>query len=452
MLLGETGLFPVRSRFLLIVNRTCMKAYQVLVTLLAFISSSALAAHYQITIFPANPLQLHATMTDFPVSTQDRVLRLHGVNRGLTSQLVAPHCEKQSLVSPKPGEWVLPAGCRQVNWGIYVQLGVNGSVDPSEQKSVYFQDEKWWLLSEPTSLLRLDGDGEDSLTILGMDTQQQVGAMALSSGQWRVPSAGAPEFYAFGNLALSQQQIGPFSVEYVADDAAEVARLKLPSLHADTLSYLAKVLPPAKKIEAKERHLLVVWLGIDEKQKRSGGAAGSRSFLANYTKGAEKNTDASTALTLMVLAHEQFHQLAAMSVDHEVKSPAWAAEGLAHYYGLKMLSQSKLAEDVVTKLRARFIQPERVPELGLLALERKYTQGDRSVYPLFYAQGATFWSEVDMLLLNASQNKRSLDDFMPLLLAESFTQAGQLPSHFLSAIRKVTGSDIDALLAKYMGQ
>ncbi|AMC33198.1 hypothetical protein [Janthinobacterium sp. B9-8] len=429
-----------------------MKAYQVLAMLLAFVSSSALAAHYQITVSPANPMQLHATLTDFPATLQDRVLRLHGVSRGLASQLVAPHCDKQTLVLSGPGEWVLPAGCGQVSWDIHAQSVLSGEVDSSEQKSVYFQNKKWWLLSEPTSLLRLDGDAEDSLTILGMDTQQQVGAMARSYGQWLVPSAGAPEFYAFGNLALIRQQIGPFSVDYVADDAAEVARLQLPALHADALSYLAKILPPAKNTVAKDRHLLVVWLGIDEKQGRSGGAAGKRSFLANYIKGAEKNTAASTALTLMILAHEQFHQLAAMSVEHEVKSPTWAGEGLAHYYGLKTLAQSKLPADEIAKLRAHFIQPEQVPKNGLLALERKYKQGDRSVYPLFYAQGATFWSEVDRLLQSASQNKRSLDDFLPLLLADDFAQAGQLPPRFLYAIRPLSGPDLDTLLAKYLGQ
>lgn len=417
---------------------------------LGFASSQALAAHYQISVSPENPTQLHASLTDFPASAQDRVLRLHGLSRGLASQLVAPHCDKQALALSKPGEWVLPAGCAQVSWDIYAQSVLNGSVNSSEQKSVYFQDKKWWLLSEPTSLLRLDGEAEDTLSIVGVNVQQ--GAMAAAAGQWRVPSKGAPEYYAFGDLALSQQQIGPFSVDYVADDAAEVARLQLPALHADALSYLAKILPPAKNIAAKERHLLVVWLGIDEKKGGAGGAAGHRSFLANYIKGAEKNTAASTALTLMILAHEQFHQLAAMSVGHEVKSPAWAGEGLAHYYGLKTLAQSKLPAEELAKLRARFIRPEQVAKDGLLALERKYKQGDRSVYPLFYAQGATFWSEVDRLLLVNSQNKRSLDDFLPLLLADDFTQAGQLPPRFLSAIRPLTGADLDTLLVKYLGQ
>lgn len=412
-------------------------------------SSQALAAHYQISVFPDTPTQLQATLTDFPASTQDRVLRLHGVGRGLVSQLLVPQCANQPLLSPKPGEWVLPAGCNKVSWGIDVQPVPGAGVDSSEQKSVYFQDKKWWLLSEPTSLLRLDGQAEDTLRIVGPGLQQ--GAMAASAGQWRVPSEGAPEYYAFGNLALSHQQLGPFSVDYVADDAAGVARLQLPVLHAKALRYLAAILPPAKSISAKDRHLFVLWLGIDHQKGRAGGAAGHRSFLANYIKGAE-NTEASTALTLMILAHEQFHQLAAMSLTHKVKSPTWAGESLAHYYGLKTLAQSQLPENVLARLRGHFIQPGKVPEQGLLALERQYQQGDRSVYSLFYAQGATFWAEVDRLLQSASQNKRSLDDFLPLLLAHDFTQAGQLPPSFVSALRQVLGGDLDTVLVKYLGQ
>ena len=142
-----------------------------------------------------------------------------------------------------------------------------------------------------------------------------------------------------------------------------------------------------------KRRLLIFWIGVSKENRQFGGAAGSRSFLANYIIGQANSSD--IAMNLMVIAHEQFHQLTELCVPEDVSLPVWVNESLAQYYGLKSLSHINLPPESVSITRKRFIDPKREIEHGLVELSRKYKQGDRTVYPLFYSQGATFWADVD---------------------------------------------------------
>jgi predicted metalloprotease with PDZ domain len=157
------------------------------------------------------------------------------------------------------------------------------------------------------------------------------------------------------------------------------------------------------------------------------------------------------AFTVTTLAHEQFHQLVDMHGDRSDLSTG-LEEGLAQYYGLKAMSRSPLSAAAKKWVWTRFVDPKRPVTAGLLEWARRNAAGDPAAYPVFYQQGATFWAEVDRAVAQASANRHSLDEFVPLLLAAKPAAGGALPEAFVDALRTVAGSRIDTLIAKYVGQ
>ncbi len=153
----------------------------------------------------------------------------------------------------------------------------------------------------------------------------------------------------------------------------------------------------------------------------------------------------------MVIAHEQFHQLTDLVAEDRVSRPVWVNESLAQYFGLKAIERSGLPQSSLAHIRNRFIEPDRKVEVPLLTLSRRYAAGDRSVYPLFYSQGATFWAELDRVLSEGSRGQQTLGDLLPALLQLEFDEAGMLPEPFLSRLRSVAGSKIDELVLRFVG-
>lgn len=417
-----------------------------------FSHPSCANSEYVVVAGAKRPRDVKVTFTVPPSNGASRKLVLRGEQWGLRSQVVSPRCGSVSLSRSAPNEWVLPANCTHVNWKVSFQLAAPRTVDVSIQASVFFKPRGWWLLSEPTSLLRIKDDSRTStLMVRGVGTAlNQVGATPTGDGYWRVPSANnAPEFYAFGNIELSTRIVGPMAVQYVADDAKAVSELGLHAAHVAVLKYLATVVPPPD-VSARERNLLVVWIGVDEREGRAGGAAGNRSFLANYVVGRSANSEINAARTTMILGHEQFHQLADLIRGARPPLPVWLNEGLAQYYGLKALARTALPSSTTNQVVARFINPERKVEAGLLELDRRFANGERAVYPIFYEQGATFFSELDRMLLEASAGKQSLDGFILPLLLSDIPSNGKLPSSFLNSLRFVMGPELDALIERYV--
>jgi hypothetical protein len=340
--------------------------------------------------------------------------------------------------------WSVPNACREVSWTIVPAKVVDGTVDVSKQASLYFERQRWWLLSEPTSLLRLDGGDKEST--LAIANQAGLGATPVGDGLWRVPSANnAPEFFILGTASAQTRRIGGLVVSHVADDPARVERLGLQAMHERAFAYLTAVVPPPAS--DGERRLLVIWIGIDEKQGGIGGAAGSRSFVANYMLGKPENEAMNASRTLLVVAHEQFHQLGDLVRGSLPALPVWLGESLAQYYGLKALAATSAAESKI--IYDRFVNPARPVGRGLLELERRHAANDPTAYPLFYEQGATFWAQVDEAL--RASTDRGLDPLIPELLRGEMPRAGALPKAFVERLRQALGAKADELLVKYVG-
>jgi hypothetical protein len=417
--------------------------------------SSEKNSGYAVRIDPENPQRLLASLILSGNRGTERSAYVRGQNFGLASQVVDPDCDGVGLVESGDGQWPVPEDCQLLSWVIELDQAVANGVDTSMQRSLVFAEPAWWLLSEPTSLLRISGPDEESilrLKIPGLpDNHQVAGASLVEEGVWRLPGINqAPEFFAFGELITEHHDIGRLKATYVIDDQARFQRLNLQALHSQALAYLGEVFQLPADLPPEDRHLLVVWLGIDETLGHAGGAAGSRSFLANYIDGEEEGLTMNLARTLLILAHEQVHQLHDLTWAGGTPGPTWLGESVAHYYGLKALARSGLPDEVVTAAMNAFIDPASPPEAGLLEYQRRYSDGDPEAYYMFYSQGATFWSEVDRALLSADPDNGGLDALMPAFVQAPADGAG-LPSSFQELLIERGGAEIEALLVRYVG-
>ncbi|MCD6026338.1 MAG: hypothetical protein K0R08_857 [Solimicrobium sp.] len=407
---------------------------------LFFLACSAGAqSQYMIEMDTLTPNVATATLYLSASNTSNR-LTLRGRQIGSDPQVLNPSCNNQPLLLVAKEQWLAPEYCSMVTWTIRFDPALQGNVNAYEQRSLFFADRPWWLLSEQTSLLRSENEKEPirvSVHIKGDKFQPNP------KQSWLVPAKdSAPGFYAFGELAEISRTHGNVTVHHVADNANRIKRLGLISAHEQAFNYMVSLFPhPATD------HLLVVWLGIDKKHNQTSGATGDNSLLVNYQYGGDKATEAlSKAMTLMTVAHEQFHHLSQAALP-----AAWLNESLAQYYGLKALSYSRLPATDQTHIRTKFINPDRPIVKGLLGIQQEYDAGNSSGYPRFYDQGATFWAEIDRTLYDESKGECSLDQFLPLLLSRyDFGLHGELPQYFVARLRDVAGKRIDEIVAKYV--
>lgn len=80
----------------------------------------------------------------------------------------------------------------------------------------------------------------------------------------------------------------------------------------------------------------MVWFGVARHRREISGAAGYDTILANFIIPEDNPRVDEQLMSLMLVLHEQFHQLDSGS------HPVWFGESLANYYALKALKKSSL--------------------------------------------------------------------------------------------------------------
>jgi hypothetical protein len=363
-------------------------------------------------------------------------LGARGEDWGVTPQIERPRCGSEPLAAQGKG-WLKPAGCRRVDWLIHFDVAHGAAADPSRQRSLFFANRSWWLVSEGSSLLR---PLEDRQARIGANIPI-VGGGEPVKNTWPLPDSGAPPaFFALGNVARTTVGARGIRVTHVADRPEAAWRAGLIAQQRRTMAWLAEVM----RIDDKGR-LLVIWLGMDDLQGQISGAAGDRSFVAGY----RSRNDRDIALSLMTLAHEQFHQMAALLEKND--HPAWYDESLAQFYALRALSRLGERQRAIRAVRDQFIDAGRPVPVGLLAWQRRYKQGDPAAYPEFYSQGATFWHQLDALLRQATAGRHGLDADLPALLASPTDADKPLPAALLQKWRALAGPAVDQVIRRYLG-
>ena len=415
---------------------------------LLFTASPTLAQYY-VSVAPDRQ-SLLMTLAISPTSSERVLLPPRGVFWGAKSQVSDVRCSSGTLEHGPNGMLRVPSECALVTWKVALDpvLSNKGAM-ASTQRSLSFDRGRWILLAEPTSILQISGDRSAS-DIAPVGTANLIGATPEGPSSFRLPSSNsAPEFYAIGSPEVSRRQVGGLSITDVADAPGRVTKLNLTKIHTRALEYLTRVVPIPVNTPAAERSLLVIWIGVARSQGQAGGAAGSRSFLANYILDDEANASANTAVTTMIIAHEQFHQLVDMLRGSKAPLPTWLSESLAQYYGLKALAISDSSQ-AAQELRSRFINPNVAVTSPLLDVDRENRNGNRSNYGLFYSEGATFWSLVDGAIESATAGRQGLDDYAAELLAGLATDDGGLPNEFIARMDAVVGDRFQVLVAMYV--
>lgn len=421
---------------------------------------AATAAHaesaYTVRQSPGAAPDLEITLAlppgDAPASHK---LSARGAAWGLQEQVRAPRCDDGTrLAKDGDGSWIAPPGCRHVTWTVSPPAIEDGTIDVSAQASLFLAQPKWTLLSEPTSLLRETGIDPQQAVLRAADAATPLfGATPAAQGGWLIPADNnAPEFYVVGPAPVQSEQVGDFRVHHVADNPQRVKQLGLVASHAQALRFLARIVYTDAPVPEADRSLMIVWIGIDTRLGHAGGAAGSRSFLANYPIGGGDHAQDHAAVTFMILAHEQFHQLADARRGDMPGLPGWINESIAQYYGLRAMREALGDDAAAAALTRRFIDPGRPVEQRFAGSEALFATDRPRALDLAYRQGATFWAELDRALHTASGGAASLDGYIPDLLRMTFPEDGSLPSAFLSYLRQWNDNRIDQIISNYVGE
>lgn len=363
-------------------------------------------------------------------------------------QVEAPVCNGRALAQDAHGNWIAPASCTEVLWTVSpLQLAANG-YDATQQNTARIGKAKWIVFSESTSLLRVKGETGPATITMRKHDLPMTGGIPAGRHAWQVPAQNdAPEFYIIGRAPTQTAHFGGLRVTYVLDSPAQIRAQNLIGLHAQAMDYLAATAFPGPQRNAMQANLLVLWLGLDQSHGMLNGAAGGRSFIANYLATSNPPTEKDTLLALMVTSHEQFHQLTQMARGDLPGLPGWLNEALGAYYGITAARRVRPGPQA-DALYSHFVDRDRPIEHGLVEWERRYAAGDRSGYPFFYSQGATFLSLLDQAL---QAHGSRFDALLPALLRSRFPADNTLPTDFVLQAEKLAGPEARTLIERYVG-
>jgi hypothetical protein len=375
-------------------------------------------------------------------------LSARGIHLGVEPQIINVSCDGETIARDADHNWEVPQGCREIYWEVKLVSSDKSLMEISKQQSFIIKsDPPWILLSEFSFLPRVESGDHASVIEFDPALEKKVVSCLSKDGDGRriLPNKNeAPVFFVIGLDAPAYTSTSGISLKYLIDEKAVAETINaFRPMHMKSIEYMRSLLNASSD---SDFNLNVVWLGLSKKAPIS-GAAGFRTFLINYFFIDGKLLKDKFIWSLMVAFHEQFHVL----YYSEAFQPAWAGESLAQYYAIKTLEKVGFDPKLLLPIKVRFIQPSRKIEMGLKAANHKFkTQKDMSVYHLFYDQGATFWSELDGLILDSTRNKKSLDDFLGELSKMNFAEDGGLPKAFINTLTSNNVNGIESLIERYL--
>ena len=407
------------------------------------------AAVYRISVHPDTPALLNASLTlPEPVRNGGALLYTKGMALNVEPQIINVNCNGQLVRRNENSQWLIPAGCREIFWEIELVTSEPFSLEISRQQSVLVRsDPPWILLSGFSFMPGIDNEGHKSVIEFGPVLEKQlVSLLSRDENNRRIlPNGnGGPVFLVFGLKPLVHNSPSGFHLSYLVDDKEAEKEIETfyPS-HIKSIEYLRSLFTyPADR----EFSFNVVWLGLNRKGGL-GGAAGYRAFLINYPCENGKLMKDKFIWALMTAFHEQFHVLYP-SGGHQ---PTWVNESLAQYYAIKSLEKAGFDQGLLKSIKDQFFHPERKIGMGLIEANRKFKyENDFSVYSLFYDQGSTFWFELDNLISDSTEGKKSLDNFIDQFSGMTFPEDGRIPTDFIDVLNANNIDGIESLVEKYL--
>lgn len=430
-----------------------LKPHSILLMGLFYSGFSCAEIHYNINRIDSNgQLKIELQLSKINTSKERKLTtRAHAL--GLMEQVMNPKCDSLHLQKDIKGFWIVPPNCTQVHWTVTPYIYDDGKWNASEQLTASTKKAGWILLSEPTSLLRLVDSENETAFITADQGISLLGAIGQDK-YFNVPNDDeAPEFFIVSKKKINVEikNRDALQITYFTDNQQRAENYHLTNWHAKAIQYLSTLFPMIQHLPENSRKILVLWIGIHDQFGQIGGAAGAHSFVANYAFGDNNNETANNVRTMLIITHEQFHQLTDRLRAPNQRQVAWVEESLAQYYSLKALRHI-FPQDNIEKIHADFINTSLPRKYGLIELQRQFDQGNRSNYPLFYSQGAAFWYEIDRFIQKKSQSKLSLDSFLNELLFEKshIIEAYQLPQNFILKIMQLGKDDAQNILDRFV--
>jgi hypothetical protein len=266
-----------------------------------------------------------------------------------------------------------------------------------------------------------------------------------NKNSWILPNVNqAPVFFVLGLKPHTYTSPSGISLNYMVDEKSAKNEINsFHPMHIKSIEYMHSLFSFSNN---KRFDLNVVWMGL-HKNGAIGGAAGYRTFLINYFFIDEKILKDKLIWSFMVAFHEQFHVL----YHCEASQPVWAEESLAQYYAIKALEKAGFDQKLLKPIKDQFIAPSRKNEIGLIEANRKFkSDNDFSVYHLFYDQGASFWYELDQLIMDDTHGKKNLDDYIGSLSKMDFPENHNLPKEFIDMLNSDNVISVDSIVSKYL--
>lgn len=397
---------------------------------LLFFEQSFATARYELQTNPTLPKAGVVRLIFESPLISDTVLVTRQLKTSHINQAVCV-TENSKLISNSRG-WIAPAGCLEIIWEVQFKQAAEPIHNVSLQENLYYPG-KWWLFTEWGNLLRPEGAVEDA------EDKTQICVKAPVNICRSVPSSKqAPLFMIVGvpdnRIQLESTSFNLFSGHLPKNFNTQ----NFYRSYGRQLSYLYKLMKTVNASLPPES-VDVLILGIDGTLGELGGAAGVDTYLANIVLTDGRVATQERVKHLWVAAHEMVHILGLGT------GALWATESLAHYYGFKSFDKNKQADRLFKNML------NDMEHIGLLKAQQLVAQGEGQYYSQFYIKGASFWRDLDGAIMAASQSKRSLDNYLGMLVKGEFGANGELPVDFQKRVTEVIGErKMSGLLSEYL--
>ena len=349
---------------------------------------------------------------------------------GLTDKLLAIQCTQKG--SKRTVSYNNQIRCDRFEWKIPFKSVDNLDRDVSEQISIFSQV-GWWALFEWDMIPRIE-EVSDILVCAHIDSEHN------ERNCQKLPTLNQPPMImVWGKPSAELHESRAIFRIFTDSEGSTLTNKKNRQRVFKQYQYLKELFPSK---ESKTKSVDLAWVGIQESKGIVGGAAGAKSFVANYAVRSRQVTDDSKERLFWISGHEMFHMITPQ------RYPLWVSESLAHYYGYKSLAQYDVPSfnplDEWKEKRSQIA----IGDTGLYTANIEVTKNrNMQFYGLFYEKGAAFWYELDSLL---QRKNHSLDQYLPLL-GKSNVPSERLSDEFIETISRIAGKQkIQQLLSEYL--
>ena len=380
------------------------------------------ATVYRLTMTPGQNYVLTVSVNRSDPSAET-TLALRGVTSGLVeSQVENPVCDGKPLKGQaRRGAWHVPAGCRHISWKI--ALGGVSTDDAAGQRSIALASGHSFLISESTSLPRLEQTSAPEMLLLPPEMSRATFPRARPDGTIALPpKSQAPLFLLIGAKPVAIRASSTVSVRYFIDVPKNLNRVPTIDSVMRGLLWLTDLIRPHDAMGFN-----YLWLGRAASSGSVGGATGGDLLLVNYLR-----TDTNHSLAADVTRATPF-----IEATHEISGlygpqPAWAEESLAMYLGLQALGHANPNDPTSHLLLQHFRAAAHQFPMGLIAVQRQVSHGDGSHYAAFFTKGVAFWAAVNREM--QIHGDGSVSTHLKVIWTAKYGHAGRPPSDFGTAL------------------